>query len=64
MNSNDFVFFIKFMASIVFFGIFTHVIGNASGLGLFVLPVDLIFIATMIYLNRGKFEEIISSLEA
>jgi hypothetical protein len=62
--NNDFLFFIKFLAGIVGFGIFTHLIGNATGLELFVFPVDIIFIATMIYLNRNKFVEIISSLEA
>jgi hypothetical protein len=65
MNSGEYLgFLFKFILGALGFGIITHTIGNyVDTLKIFIAPIDLIFIITLIYLNRNKFSEIISTLE-
>jgi len=63
-NSDNFNFLIKFIALILGFGIFTHLIASfIEELKIFVAPIDLIFIIYMVYNNREKFNDIIATLE-
>ena len=66
MNNSSYIsFLIKFVAGTLGFGITTHIIGSfVDELKIFIAPIDLIFIVTLIYLNRDKFSEILSTLEA
>lgn len=64
MNSEYLGFLVKFMAGVLGFGIVTHLLGSyIDNLQMFVAPMDLIFIITLVYLNRNKFSEILSTLE-
>ena len=65
MNNGEYLgFLFKFILGALGFGIITHTIGNyVDSLKIFIAPIDLIFIITLVYLNRHKFSEIISTLE-
>jgi hypothetical protein len=65
MNNGEYLgFLFKFILGALGFGIITHTIGNyVDSLKIFIAPIDLIFIIALVYLNRNKFSEIISTLE-
>lgn len=63
-NSSNLVFIFKFILGALGFGIVTHTIGNyVDSFQIFIAPLDLIFIIALIYLNRNKFSEILTTLE-
>ena len=64
-NSEYISFLIKFIAGVLLFGITTHLIGSYfEPLKIFIAPLDLIFIITLVYLNRNIFSNIIATLES
>jgi hypothetical protein len=63
-NSDYLVFIFKFILGALGFGVITHAIGNhIESFQVFVTPLDLIFIIALVYLNRNKFSEILTTLE-
>ena len=63
-NSEYLRFLFKFILSLLVFGLITHSVGNyIEGFKIFTAPLDLIFIITLVYLNRNKFSEILTTLE-
>jgi len=65
MNSGEYLgFLFKFILGALGFGIVTHTIGNyVDSFKIFTAPLDLIFIIALVYLNRNKFSEILTTLE-
>jgi hypothetical protein len=63
-NSEYLRFILKFILGIALFGFVTNSIGNyVESFKVFIAPLDLIFIIVLVYVNRNKFSEILTTLE-
>jgi len=63
-NSEYLRFILKFILGIAVFGFVTNSIGNyVESFKVFTAPLDLIFIIVLVYVNRNKFSEILTTLE-
>lgn len=63
-NSEYLSFLLKFILAVLGFGLLTNALGNYfEGFKVFTAPLDLIFIITLVYVNRNKFSEILTTLE-
>jgi hypothetical protein len=63
-NSEYLIFLLKFILAVLGFGLLTNALGNyVEGFKVFTAPLDLIFIITLVYVNRNKFSEILTTLE-
>ena len=65
MSNNEYLrFLLKFILGIALFGFVTNTIGNyVESFKVFTAPLDLIFIIVLVYVNRNKFSEILTTLE-
>ena len=63
-NSEYLRFILKFILGIALFGFVTNSIGSyVESFKVFIAPLDLIFIIVLVYVNRNKFSEILTTLE-
>ena len=63
-NSEYLRFILKFILGIAVFGFVTNYIGNyVESFKVFIAPLVLIFIIVLVYVNRNKFSEILTTLE-